>query len=144
MDRSDLRNLEESVKLQGKRKRIETALLGSVSLLGLVSVAVLAPNVIQVLHKAFPDLRPVNQKQSVKRAIGRLIKSGYIEKMKVSGKYRMTSKGENRLHELTMLNGVSSNQKWDKKWRVVTYDIPEKESYKRKELRHALVLTGFI
>jgi len=136
-----LSDLEKMVSTQTKHKQIETAVLGSISLLGVASLALLAPNAVQILHKAFPDLQPVNQKQSVTRAIGRLIKNNLIEKK--DGRYHVTSKGESRLQELTMLSGVEREEKWDKKWRVVIYDIPEKEKHKRDELRSMLMLTGF-
>ncbi len=142
-DTNKLALLEESVRAQGKREQIETAILGSLSLIGLFSAAALAPNAVQVLHKAFPDLRPAKQKYSVKRAIGRLIKNGLIKKRK--DKYYLTKSGEARLSELMSFSyKKNTKQKWDKKWRVVMYDIPEKNRFKRNELRDLLVRTGFI
>ena len=140
---NSLQKLEESVRLQTQRKRIETAILGSVSLIGFMSAAVIAPNAVQVLHKALPDLRPINQKQSVRRAIGRLIKQGSLEKR--DGKYHITSKGKGRLELLTFqsLNTRKKN-KWDGKWRVVIFDIPEKFRIKRDVLRSKLIQIGFI
>lgn len=140
-----LRDIEELVRAQTKRRRIETAILGSLSLAGFLTAVVIAPNAVSVLQKALPDVRPLSQKQSVKNAIGRLIRKGYIKKM--NNKYYITSVGEHRLETLVLQSQAyalsSSKKSWDKKWRVVIYDIPETENKKRNTLREVLTQTGF-
>ncbi|HCC05252.1 TPA: CRISPR-associated endonuclease Cas2 [Patescibacteria group bacterium] len=141
-----LRDIEELVRVQTKRKRIETAILGSLSLAGFLAAVVVAPNAISVLQKVLPDVRPLSQKQSVKNAIGRLIRKGYIKKS--NNKYYITSVGENRLESLVLQSQAftlsNSEKSWDKKWRIVIYDIPEIENKKRNALRDVLVQTGFV
>ncbi len=143
----NLAGLEVSVRNQTKRKRIETAVLGSIALTGFLVAAAMAPNVVVVLQKALPDLRPINQKQSVKKAIGRLIRGGYIEKK--NNRYYISLKGEEHLKLLVLRAGNQasssySRKKWDKKWRIVIFDIPEKEKVKRNALRSLLIQTGFV
>ena len=146
MDINNLKVLEETVKNQTQRKKIETAILGSISLAGFLSAAVIAPNAVRVLHKAVPDLRPINQKQSVRNAINRVIKSGYIKKE--GDRYYITERGRKQLELLKMRSFKKTTSKgrkrWDKKWRVVIFDIPEKQRNKRNRLRSILIETGFV
>lgn len=141
-----LRLLEESVRVQTKRKRIETAILGSLALTGFLAAMVIAPNAVSVLQKALPDTRPLSQKQSVKNAIGRLIRKGYIKKSE--NKYHITQNGEKRLESLVLQSQAyrlsNSEKSWDKKWRIVIYDVPETEKKKRNTLRETLEQTGFV
>jgi len=146
-DKRSLADLENIVRYQTKRKRIETAILGSITLVGFLGAAAMAPNAVSVLQKALPDLRPVNQKQSIKKAIGRLIKNGYLEKKE--NRYHITTKGEKHLYALVLhannqTNVATHKKKWDKKWRIVIFDVPEKERVTRNSLRGILVETGFV
>lgn len=145
-DVNNLKVLEEAVRNQTQRKKIETAILGSISLAGFLSAALIAPNAVRVLRKAIPDLRPVNQKQSVRNAINRVIKSGHIEKR--GDRYYITERGRKQLEllKLRSYTKTASNgrKKWDKKWRVVIFDIPERQRSKRNKLRSTLIETGFV
>lgn len=141
-----LKDLENAVKKQSRKKRTETAILGSIALTGFLASALIAPNAVQVLQHMIPDVRPISHKQSVRRAIGRLIKHGYIKKWQ--GKYRLTKEGEARLEKIVasaVLQNTydSTKKKWDGKWRVVIFDIKESRRATRDELRSLLVQTGF-
>ena len=140
----DLATLEDVVARQSRKQRTEAAILGSIALAGVLSVAVLAPNAVQVLGKMIPDVRPLSQKQSVRRAIGRLIKHGSI--VKEGGRYALTDHGRDRLARLRFVARSTSNRKrrWDKKWRIVIFDIKEGRKSVRDELRRILVKAGFV
>jgi hypothetical protein len=145
-DIKSLKVLEDSVAILNRREKTETAILGSIALVGFLGLALLAPNAVQVLQHVVPDIRPISQKQSVRRAIGRLIKKGYIQK---SGKkYRLTNEGQLRLDKLLVSSEMRNKlqlvkQKWDGKWRIVIFDIKESRRTTRDELRNFLVQTGF-
>ncbi|MFH1193815.1 MAG: hypothetical protein V1661_02370 [bacterium] len=53
--------------------------------------------------------------------------------------FRLTPKGKN-LAEL--LKFCAGKIKWDKRWRVLIFDIPEKERYKRDVLRKKIIELG--
>jgi len=144
-----LRELENIVAAQSKKSRTEAAILGSVALAGVLVVAVLAPNAVQVLRHLVPSTTFQNHGQSVRRAISRLIRNKLIEKK--AGKYTLTAAGRERFEKLTTVREMRSafrdkneKEKWDGKWRIVIFDIKESRRAKRDELRSLLIRTGFI
>lgn len=140
----DLATLENVVTQKSRKERTEVAILGSIACVGIVTIAVLAPNAVGILSKLVPDTRPLSQKQSVRRAIDRLITQEYITKQ--SGRYTLTKQGEDRLQKLLFVAQRTSagNQRWDKKWRIVIFDIHESRKAIRDELRRMLADTGFV
>ncbi len=115
--------------------------------IGIVGVAVVAPNALQLLRTCVPHLNEYGQKQTIRRTIGRLIRQGYIQKE--GDRYRITDSGRKRLDQalrtaqLTLVQKVRS-KKWDKKWRIVIFDVKEKRRSVRDELRSLLITTGFV
>lgn len=51
---------------------------------------------------------------------------------------KLTSKGKKLLAELSLPVPEFNPKKWDKKWRVITYDIPEVQKKGRNALHHLL------
>ncbi len=77
-------------------------------------------------------------------SIHRLQKKGFVKKEKDT--YKLTAAGEREaFFSLTKIGRHfrSENQKWDKKWRMVFFDIPEIKRRYRDELRFVLKRTGF-
>ena len=79
-------------------------------------------------------------------AISRLMKKGFIKNR--GNIYYLTSQGEKKaflcqLKENQKLNITNKNQIWDKKWRIIFFDIPEKKRRHRDALRTMLRLVGF-
>ena len=67
-----------------------------------------------------------------------ITKEGNIEKM------RLNQKGKTRWLQY-QLNNLTLNRKksWDKKWRIVLFDIPENKKRQRDSLRHRLKKLDF-
>jgi hypothetical protein len=140
-------DLEELVALQTKRRRVETAILGTLAVAGVVAVAATGPGALQLLKYAMPYLNERYQRQTIRRAINRLIKQGYIQKE--NDRYRITDTGRKRLEQSVRtarikLQQCAHTKKWDRKWRVVIFDIKEKRRAVRDELRTLLTNTGFV
>ena len=141
-----LRTLEDMVRVHAKHERVEGTILGFLGVVGLFAVVALAPNVAGLLAKALPDGKPTSQRQSVKRAIIRLIKKGYIRKE--GGRYALTRDGTLRLEMLKESAQIqllfhTRPPEWDGKWRIVIFDIKESLRHVRDELRSLLTQTGF-
>lgn len=86
----------------------------------------------------YPELK----KASLAKALKRLREGGFIEL--ISNKeliFRLTDKGKDRVLWEKIKN---SNRKWDGKWRIVVWDVPEKRRQARDLLRYKLKLLGFI
>src|SRR3989338_7415644 len=137
--------IEEKVKKRVKRKNIQKIVLGTVAAAGLLSVAMLAPNIISALGK----LGIINSKRgyryngTINRARNRLIENGLLTKNN-KGFLCLTTKGETTLRQLALTDFKLKKPKhWDKKWRVLIFDIPEKHPGLREKIRRTLVAIGF-
>ncbi|MDP3733489.1 MAG: CRISPR-associated endonuclease Cas2, partial [Candidatus Daviesbacteria bacterium] len=76
--------------------------------------------------------------------IWRSIKTGYIEKIEKQGEIylRLTSAGSKKIvRDFPLL--AFQNKKWDKKWRVVVFDIEEEDRQARERFRGKLKELGF-
>lgn len=84
----------------------------------------------------------VLKKASLAQAISRLRKSGFIEFISDDElAFRLTNKGKEKALLLALEN---PDDNWDEKWRVVSFDIPEKRRKLRDLLRAKLKQWNFI
>ncbi len=141
--------LKNKMKEKTKEKILSASktLLIIMGALGFVLVAVAAGNAVQLLKYT-----PVMKKSKLKvfqinQGITRLLKRGLIE-IKEDKDYKfleITEKGKKLLLRYE-LEGLAQDkpQKWDKKYRVVIFDISEQRRKTRDHLRMMLRLFGFI
>lgn len=96
----------------------------------------------------YPKLR--ENRDSYHLAVSRLKKRGLIEKQ--GDIYRLTSKGEKEsffalLDSHQTISKIKDKKakplKWDGKWRIIFFDIPEKKRRYRDELRVMFKAVGF-
>jgi DNA-binding transcriptional regulator PaaX len=109
---------------------------------GLLSVALVAPNVISAMRK-IGLISNKRQGEIITSLAARLRKKGLLE---FNGKYyELTDEGEKRLRHLKM-NGykLPKSKKWDRKWRVIIFDIPEKKKARRDQIRRFFISAGLI
>lgn len=71
---------------------------------------------------------------SLKTILWRLQKKGLVERKQ--NRYRLTKQGLNFIKKFQEKN---LEKQWDGKWRIVMFDIPEKEHAKRNWLRYQLL-----
>lgn len=74
------------------------------------------------------------------RALRRLESSGHVKKRKQDKKIYLTEKG---YLEILKYQTQKSHFKWDGKWRIVIFDIPEEKRNYRNFLRNLLRWFGF-
>jgi len=134
--------LESESRKRTRRANIKKIILETVTVAGVLSVAVIAPNVLGAMAKMglVPGRR---QKEIISASRVRLVRQGLLEyRDKV---LRLTPAGEKELRRLRMREYVVPKPKrWDHKWRVLIFDIPEKRKSLRNKIRHTLVSLGFI
>jgi predicted transcriptional regulator/CRISPR/Cas system-associated endoribonuclease Cas2 len=85
-------------------------------------------------------------KANFSKKIRYLRKAGLIRKFYESKEayIELTEKGIERLESLTMIElNINRPDTWDKKWRIVMFDIPEKEKNLRNIIRGKLYRLGF-
>ncbi len=78
--------------------------------------------------------------ERIRSTIHYLEKKGYVDvNRKGKGKlYKITPYGKNKIRKYTF-----SKKDWDKKWRIVVFDIPEKKRNFRDYFRYKLKELGF-
>lgn len=86
-------------------------------------------------HYGIPDLK----KSSLSQALKRLREGGLIEQIKLKNDVllKLTEAGKD------LINNQSEEKKWDGKWRVVIFDIPEEKRIIRNLFRRNLKKWGF-
>jgi phenylacetic acid degradation operon negative regulatory protein len=83
--------------------------------------------------------------QAVRAAISRMSKQGWVKAEKRGNKsyYSLTERGVKRMEEAAKRIYKIRPEKWDGKWRILVYTIPEEKRNVRDELRKELVWSGF-
>jgi DNA-binding transcriptional regulator PaaX len=133
-------NLEHQHAQRARRTNLQKIILETVAIAGIVSVALIAPNCISVMEKM--GLTPgKRQRESIKTTRARLIKKGLL--VYERGSLRLTKKGEEELLRMSLQSPVIP-KKWDGKWRILIFDIPETRKITRRQLRRSLISTGFV
>lgn len=138
------RGMPIKMRHQEQAKRIGLAVLGVVAVTGFVAAAAMMPG-LALLVKLFPKRSDRRWRDYADRALKRLIRRGFVEETRqgrVVG-YQLTDRGREHLlrREFASAKLVPS-KKWDGKWRLVAFDIPEKRRYLRDNLRTHLNRLG--
>lgn len=83
--------------------------------------------------------------QAVRAAISRMSKQGWVDSRKEGTKsyYFLTNIGVARIEEAANRIFKLQPEKWDGKWRMLIYTIPEEKRHLRDELRKELIWSGF-
>src|SRR3990167_6394136 len=107
------------------RQHLKKVILSCVALTGILSVGLVAPNVIGAMAK-LGIISTKREGEIVSSSASKLVKRGL---MKFNGKYyELTESGKKKLRLLDLSDyKLSKPKKWDRKWRVIIFDIPEKK-----------------
>ncbi len=135
-------DLEDKSKKRRRNESLRAILLGSVAVAGALSIALVAPNVLGGMKRLglFPKPR---QTEYIAAARRRLKRQGYLEEQ--NGHLYLTSKGEKYLRSLALVFAkVPPPKRWDGKWRVLIFDIPEQRRHIRFRIREHLREIGFV
>lgn len=134
--------LEEAAAKRARRHNIQRAILQTIAVAGVLSVAIVAPNALQVLRQL--GYKPHKRhKEVIARSRSRLLEHSLISYNR-QGLLRLTPKGEAKLRQLEAHEyRLKKPKKWDGKWRVLSFDIRENRRATRDKLRFALRAIGF-
>ena len=134
--------LESGSKKRARRNQVKKIVLETIKAAGIISVAIVAPNVIGAMAKLGMITHP-RQKELVGRSIDRMYAQGLLKHCR--GGLHLTQKGETHLRGL-QFKSFSLNKpfRWDGKWRVLIFDISERERKLRDEVRRTLQGNGFV
>ena len=123
---------------------IQKAVLYALAAAGGLTLALVAPNAIQVLAQFGWIKTRRSPKASINRSVERLTYAGLLIEDKV-GFITLTRKGQKRFAEIERADyQFIKPEKWDGKWRLVSFDIKEKRKQIRELLRTTLQAVGFV
>ena len=136
--------IESRVRKSIRRSKVNRAVIAGLAVAGTLALVAIAPNAAGVLGKMLTPQR----KQNIKRSLSRLVANGYVALEETStGKKRarLTPKGER--YAALLGEGKLAPKKpkrWDGKWRMLVFDIPERRRKVRDQTRLTLVNLGFL
>ena len=138
-------NLEKENRKQIRATKIQRAILGTVATAGLLSVALVLPNALQALKLFGIDKKLKDGgRRSINNCRQKLIQGGLL-KYSDNGFICLTPLGEEVLRKIRLSDyKVKVPKRWDKKWRLLIFDIKESHRGLRDKVRNTLVSIGFI
>ncbi|HVS79995.1 MAG TPA: CRISPR-associated endonuclease Cas2 [Candidatus Paceibacterota bacterium] len=130
---------EQQSRKRTKRKNLQFYILRTVAAAGVIAVGAVAPNVLGALGK-LGFILPKRQGEFIKSAQRKLVENGYL--VLSQGRLSLTKKGE---RALLLKEGFAKAKprKWDGKWRILVFDIPERRKSLREKVRNTLLDLGF-
>ncbi len=139
--------LEEGARKRRKKENIQKALLAAVAVTGTLAVAMIAPSIFQMLPKIMGKKRYKLAFQA-RTAASRLAIKGLVRFVERNGKKRMeiTEAGRRAisLERQKMAIVGKRSKRWDKRWRLVMFDIPQHRRRDRDHLRDMIRECGFL
>lgn len=144
---NNMGKMEQASKKRTKRGQIERAILSTLAIAGVGLVIMAAPNTLQLLKNVDPDwIIKRDPRQRIREAAHRLHKKGLVTFVHKDGRVflRITEKGRTRFQSLLIQGPLPRPLRWDRKWRLVIFDIPEKKHVLRARARSIVSGFGFI
>lgn len=137
--------IEQEARRERRWGAFQQALLYAA--LGGVMVATGAvPDFSKVLKYYMGAKKGARFNYQAKTAFGRLVAKGLITFEERDGRRyaRITEKGKRVLELETQKVAMTKKRKWDNRWRVVIFDIPERRKSVRNRLRRFMNTYGFV
>lgn len=143
----DMGKVENVAKKYRRQAFVQDAIMAAVGITGVLAVTMLAPNIFQILPHIMGKKR-YKLAYHAKTAASRLAIKGHIRFITRAGKkyIELTEKGRSALafeREKARVANVLG-RKWDKRYRLVMFDIPEKRKGVRDRVRHLMRECGFL
>lgn len=143
-------NLQEFLDSDSGYATATKVILATIAFTGIIFVMATAPNIFQIFGSSKQGRK--YSRNQYKNAFYSLKRRGFVKVLKEKDdkiRIELTNSGKKRIREFSLENiFIPKPKKWDKKWRVVIFDIPSK-FYKikfnkaREALRSKLKEFGF-
>ncbi len=137
--------LEDASRKRKKKKDIQNAVLAIVAGAGFIALAAVAGNTLQLLE--YLPNEKYNLKYRMKSVSGRLVAKGYVVWVeRDSKKYlRITPAGHKAFaFEQAKVALKNQKKKWDGRWRMIVFDVPERRRPVRLRLCAVMRDIGFV
>ncbi len=136
-------------KKETQRIPIEKIVLGVIAVTAIPAVLAILPGVA-IAVKEYEKLMRMKRyypKKYINDIISKLQRKGYISFKTQHGKkfLYLTEKGKKRLEQYKCgERSIKKPKKWDGKWRIIIFDIPEDRRVLRNQIRGNLINLGFV
>lgn len=137
--------IESGARKKRRNRDLQRAALLTVGMAGVIAVMAVAPNTLQLL-----ETTGINAKlrYRAKTALGKLKHKGEIEFIERDGKKyaRLTKRGEQTFALMSEKMGLedAKPRRWDRRYRLIMFDIPERRKGVRDRLRQEMQGSGFL
>lgn len=139
--------IEKKIKKQVRLSKLQEGILFSIAL-GATAFSLVVPNILKIMHWSGLEKRLRQKEFSINRSLNNLIKKDLVVFVEKRGKkfLEVTDKGKVFLQkEKSKLDHINKKKrKWDKKWRIVIFDIKEHKKDLRDKVRNTLIDIGFL
>lgn len=143
------KQIKEILRENKKAKTILNATLTIIAMGGVLTVGAIAPGLMSELNRMIYRNRKnkYERYREIWKAFNKLKQKGSLEFIKEENGYliyRLSDKGKKKIRKFALDElSISVPREWDKKWRLVIFDIPEKYKKGREALRKKLQDLGF-
>ncbi len=135
-------SIEQRVIQHAKRQKIQDIVLTGVYAMTAIGLALTAPNAVQLLKYVEKYVGPQKRlDRRIAQAMTRLKAKGLINSNK-----KLTTQGRKYAESVGSIIRIRPHvpMRWDKKWRIVIFDVWERRRDVRNRLRSLLQSNGFI
>ena len=139
--------LEETTRKRRKKENIQRAVLAAVAVTGTLALGILATDIFLAL----PGLMGKNKYKlafQARTAASRLAIKGYVRFVEKNGKKHLeiTEAGRRMiaLEHARASAPARAKRRWDKRYRLVMFDIPQHKRSTRDRLRRMMLDFGFL
>lgn len=141
----EMGSIESGAKKKRTKRDLQNAALMAIGLAGTIAVMAVAPNMFQILGRTGAIARLKYRSRGI---LTRLKQKGLVEFVERDEKkyVQLTGLGEKTLDFYRERLNLSGNKpkKWDRRYRLIMFDIPEKRKQVRERLRFEMQDTGFL
>ena len=135
--------IEQRAKRKRTKRNIKRAILVALGSTALIGAAIAVPNLPSALYK-LGLLKISSDKSGIARARQNLLKRGLLIRNQ-EGLLRLTSRGGRELRRLETRAALEKKpHRWDGRWRILIFDIPEYRKAVRNKIRRTLISIGFL
>lgn len=131
-----------------KKGEIGKVILKTLLLSGAIFLVLSSPAGTRLFLKQLPKALKRYKKWQLRRALERLRfqnKIEYISEQADTITVKITQNGKNYLKQIDFDSlSLEKPKSWDRKWRLIIFDIPEKKKLAREALRNKLKYLGFV
>ncbi len=141
--------IEKEAKVKRKKVQVQRIILGTIAAAGVLSVLAVAPGAIAalaMLDRGFGP-RKKHPRFTVHTAFTRLLEKGHIVlEQTPKGKFaRLTEEGKRALARMVARSpDTRKHKRWDKRWRMVIYDIKNARGKSRRQIQKTLQSFGLL